>query len=142
MTGAVDVPFDFETIPQLLKKSVERFGDSHAIEDGDTTLTFEALAEKVEEITRAVMAAGVKRGDRCAIWAPNVWEWVVAALGIHHAGGVLVPINTRFKGEEAAYVLEKSRARIALESRAAPRALSAAARDSARDEHEPRRRVR
>ena len=112
MTDTVDIPFDFETIPQLLQKSVERFGDAHAIEDGDITLTYSALAEKVEEATRAVMSAGIKRGDRCAIWAPNIWEWVVAALGIHHAGGVLVPINTRFKGEEAAYVLEKSRARV------------------------------
>ena len=46
-------------------------------------------------------SGGIEKGDRVAIWAPNVWEWVVAALGIHGAGGVLVPINTRFKGTEA-----------------------------------------
>ena len=57
--------------------------------------------------TRAAIAAGLRAGDRAAIWAPNIHEWIVAALGILGAGGVLVPINTRFKGAEAGYVLEQ-----------------------------------
>ncbi|HMQ24698.1 MAG TPA: FadD3 family acyl-CoA ligase, partial [Acidimicrobiales bacterium] len=77
-------------------------------------LTFAQLAERVEPSTRAAMAAGVEPGDRVAIWAPNVWEWIVAALGALGAGGVLVPINTRFKGGEAGYVLEKSGAKVLL----------------------------
>ena len=47
-------------------------------------------------------------GDRVAIWAPNSWEWIVAALGALGAGAWLVPVNTRFKGDEAAYVLERA----------------------------------
>jgi len=47
-----------------------------------------------------------------AIWAPNCWEWVVAALGTHAAGGVLVPVNTRYKGAEADWLLRKSGARV------------------------------
>jgi acyl-CoA synthetase (AMP-forming)/AMP-acid ligase II len=43
-----------------------------------------------------------------AVWGPNSWEWIVAALGVLGAGGWLVPLNTRFKGEEAAYVLERA----------------------------------
>ena len=62
--------------------------------------------------TRAAIAAGIEPGDRAAIWAPNMHEWIVAALGILGAGGVLVPLNTRFKGAEAAYVLGKSGARM------------------------------
>jgi acyl-CoA synthetase (AMP-forming)/AMP-acid ligase II len=45
------------------------------------------------------------------VWAPNSVEWIVAALGITTAGGVLVPINTRFRGAEAAYILGRSGAR-------------------------------
>jgi len=112
MTQPQDVPFDFETIPQLVARSVERFGDDHAIEDGNITLTFKQLQSAACEATRSLMACGVEKGDRVAIWAPNVWEWVVAALGIHGAGGVLVPINTRFKGTEASYVLAKSGAKV------------------------------
>ena len=71
-----------------------------------------SLADEVERATRALMALGVGKGDRVAQWAPNIWEWIVAALATHAAGGVLVPINTRFKASEAAYVLEKSGARV------------------------------
>jgi acyl-CoA synthetase (AMP-forming)/AMP-acid ligase II len=58
------------------------------------------------------VASGIKAGDRVAIWAPNIHEWIVAALGALTAGAVLVPINTRFKGREASYVLAKSRAKL------------------------------
>ena len=100
------------TIPGLVASGVARFGDAEALVDGDLRLTYGQLAERVEHSTRAAIAAGVERGDRVAIWAPNVWEWIVAALGLLGAGGVLVPINTRFKGGEAAYVLEKSGAKV------------------------------
>ena len=60
----------------------------------------------------AVIAAGVQRGDRVAIWAPNCWEWIVALLGLQSAGAVLVPLNTRYKGAEAADILRRSNARL------------------------------
>ena len=59
-----------------------------------------------------MVASGVERGDRIGIWAPNCFEWMVAALGAVGAGAVLVPLNTRFKGDEAAFVLGASRARL------------------------------
>ena len=63
------------------------------------------------QLPGAAMAGGIRPGDRAAIWAPNCGEWVIAALGLLSAGAVLVPLNTRFKGEEAAYILGKSGAR-------------------------------
>jgi acyl-CoA synthetase (AMP-forming)/AMP-acid ligase II len=51
-------------------------------------------------------------GDRASVWAPNLHQWIVAALGLYSAGGVLVPLNTRFKGAEAAHVLRTSGARL------------------------------
>jgi acyl-CoA synthetase (AMP-forming)/AMP-acid ligase II len=59
-----------------------------------------------------MMAAGVGPGDRVAIWAPNGLGWIVAALGAQSAGAALVPINTRFKGAEAGYVLAASKAAV------------------------------
>ncbi len=100
------------TIPKLLQAAAERFTDRHAIEDGDVTLTFTELAAAGLRATRAFCAAGIGSGDRIAIWAPNIYEWVVAALGLQSAGAVLVPLNTRLKGGEAGYILKKSRARI------------------------------
>ena len=58
--------------------------------------------------------SGIRQGDRVAIWAPNSAEWIVAALGIASSGAVLVPLNTRLKGKEAAYILRRSGARLLL----------------------------
>ena len=58
------------------------------------------------------MDAGVERGDTVAIWAPNSAQWIVAMLGIACAGAVLVPLNTRYKGSEAAHILNRSRAKL------------------------------
>lgn len=102
---------EFGTLARLVGSAAERYGDDVAIEDGDRRLTFVELAAEVRRVARALVALGIEPGDRVAIWAPNVWEWIVAALATHSVGGVLVPINTRFKGAEAAYVLAKSGAR-------------------------------
>jgi acyl-CoA synthetase (AMP-forming)/AMP-acid ligase II len=102
---------EFGTIPALVRASAERFPELEGIVDGDLRLSFPELAARVDDAARAFMAAGLQAGDRVGIWAPNSAEWVFAALGAISAGGVLVPLNTRFKGAEAAYVLGRSGAR-------------------------------
>jgi acyl-CoA synthetase (AMP-forming)/AMP-acid ligase II len=104
---------EWGTIPRLLHSSTDRFSAREAIVDvsDGTALSFTGLAAAAHDAARAFMSLGIETGDRVAIWAPNVWEWVVAALGLQSAGGVLVPLNTRFKGREAAYILGKSRAK-------------------------------
>jgi acyl-CoA synthetase (AMP-forming)/AMP-acid ligase II len=103
---------EFGTIARLVRTAAERYGNRPAIVDGDEVLSFARLAGEVKRATRSLLAAGVARGDRVALWAPNGWRWIVAALAVHSAGAALVPINTRFKGEEAAYLLSKSGARV------------------------------
>ncbi len=107
------------TIPALVEDAAARFGRSEALVDpqgsgGPLRLSFDHLADEVAAATRAIVANGIERGDRVAIWAPNCAEWVIAALGAVGAGAVLVPLNTRFKGPEAAYVLRESGARFLL----------------------------
>jgi acyl-CoA synthetase (AMP-forming)/AMP-acid ligase II len=103
---------DVETIPALVRRAAERFGSRIAVEDGDVRLSFVELADAGLGAARAFLAAGVAPGDRVAVWAPNVYEWIVAAIGLQAAGGVLVPLNTRLKGGEAGYILRKSGARL------------------------------
>jgi acyl-CoA synthetase (AMP-forming)/AMP-acid ligase II len=100
------------TIPALVSASAERFAARRAIEDGDVVLTFAELAVAVERAARAFLGAGLAVGDRVGVWAPNIHEWVIAALGIQFVGGVLVPLNTRMKGGEVGYILAKSGARL------------------------------
>src|SRR5262245_30152989 len=102
------------TIPRLALAAAERFGDSAAVEDGGVRLTFAELSAASLRATRAFLASGIRRGDRVAIWAPNLHEWIVAAIGLQSAGGVLVPLSTRMKGREAGYVLRKSGAKVLL----------------------------
>ena len=98
----------WQTIPELVDDAAVRFGDAQALVDGDADWSWVEFRDQVHASARAMIASGVQAGDRVAIWAPNVWEWAVAALGLHTAGGVLVPINTRFKGREAGYVLDRA----------------------------------
>ena len=70
------------------------------------------LAAAADRFGAALVESGVEPGDRVAIWCFNCADWVVAVLGIFAAGGVLVPVNTRFKGPEAADLLARSRAKV------------------------------
>jgi acyl-CoA synthetase (AMP-forming)/AMP-acid ligase II len=99
------------TIPAMVRDRTRRSGHAEAVIDGDRRIDFAELGAMVDGAARALLASGVDRGDRVAVWAPNSLEWIVAALGVTAAGGVLVPVNTRFRGTEAGYVLARSGAR-------------------------------
>ena len=99
-------------IPELIRWSTATHADLDAIRDGDTTLTYGELGRRIDRAARALVASGIQPGDTVAVWAPNCWQWVVAGLAVSRAGGLLVPINTRFKGGEAAYVLAKARVKL------------------------------
>jgi acyl-CoA synthetase (AMP-forming)/AMP-acid ligase II len=103
-----------ETIPALTASAADRFPDAVAVVDGDLQLTYADLLTEARAVGAGLVALGVEPGDRVAIWAPNSARWIVSLLGLFQAGAVLVPINTRFKGREAAPILQRSRARVLL----------------------------
>jgi acyl-CoA synthetase (AMP-forming)/AMP-acid ligase II len=100
------------TIPAAAVDAIARGGDFEALVDGDLRWSWRDLGVAVDASAKAFVAAGIEIGDRVALWAPNCAEWVVALLGLQSAGAVLVPLNTRFKGAEAADIIGRSRARI------------------------------
>jgi len=108
-TPPADTP---ATIPAALARAVERFGTGEALVDGDVRLSFAQLAGEVDGAACSLIASGVEPGDRIAIWAPNMGEWVIVALAIHRVGAAIVPLNTRFKGAEAGYILRTAGARM------------------------------
>jgi acyl-CoA synthetase (AMP-forming)/AMP-acid ligase II len=100
------------TIPAALVSAALEFGDAAAlIEPGGPRLSFRELHERVRTVARALIAEGVAPGDAVAIWSPNTYHWVLAALGAHYAGATIVPVNTRFTGPEALDVISRSHAR-------------------------------
>ncbi|MFF0548364.1 FadD3 family acyl-CoA ligase [Streptomyces sp. NPDC004311] len=100
------------TVAGLVRSAAQRYAGREAVVDGRVRIDYAQLGDRVERAAAACLAAGVEPGDRVAVWAPNSLEWIVSALGAVSAGAVLVPLNTRFKGAEAAYVLGRSRARL------------------------------
>ncbi|MFE7467518.1 FadD3 family acyl-CoA ligase [Streptomyces sp. NPDC057499] len=103
---------EWGTIPELVRAAARRHGDREAVVEGRTRISYAELGDRVERAAAACLASGVEPGDRVAVWAPNTLDWIVSALGAVTAGAVLVPLNTRFKGAEAAYVLGRSRAKL------------------------------
>src|ERR1700730_8735744 len=110
MQSAADT--DLATIPGVLAATARRHPNGIAGDDRTKRFTFEELDRLATRVAAAFVAAGVERGDRVAIWAPNSLDWMAAALGALSAGAALVPLHTRFKGEEARFVLERSGAKI------------------------------
>ncbi|WP_214400855.1 FadD3 family acyl-CoA ligase [Pseudonocardia lacus] len=98
------------TVPEVLRDAAERHRDREAVVDGELRLTYAALLDEVERVAAALLARGLRAGDAVAVWAPNSARWALAALGCLHVGLTLVPVNTRYLGEEAHHVLARSRA--------------------------------
>ncbi|OQR58914.1 fatty acid--CoA ligase [Streptomyces maremycinicus] len=103
---------EWGTIPGLVRWSAERYASAEAVVEGRTRISYAELGARVERAAAACLANGLRAGDRVALWAPNSLDWMVAALGAVGAGAVLVPLNTRFKGTEAADVLRRSGTRL------------------------------
>lgn len=108
----MDGDVEWGSVPELVRAAAARYADTEAVVEGRTRITYAELGARVERAAAACLAAGVRPGDRVALWAPNSPAWIVAALGAVSAGAVLVPLNTRFKGAEAADVLRRSGARL------------------------------
>jgi acyl-CoA synthetase (AMP-forming)/AMP-acid ligase II len=100
------------TIPAALAAAAREFGDAEAVaEPGGPRLSYRELHERAEVVARGFAAHGIEPGDRVAVWSPNTYHWVLAALGALSAGATLVPVSTRFTGPEALDVIAHSGAR-------------------------------
>ena len=101
-----------DTIPAALGEAADRFGDHPAyVADGES-VSFLELLRRVRRTARGYVALGLEPGDRVCVWAPNSIGWVVAALAASYAGGVLVPVNSRYTGHEVADVVVRTGARV------------------------------
>ncbi len=98
------------TTPAVLDRIARELADHDAVVTPERTLTYADLRAEVRRAAAAMIDVGIAPGDRVAIWSPNTWHWVVAALATHHAGAVLVPLNTRYTASEAEDILSRTAA--------------------------------
>ncbi|MCW2748282.1 MAG: long-chain fatty acid--CoA ligase [Nocardioidaceae bacterium] len=102
----------FASIPALVQGQARELGDATYLIDGDESWSFAETEARMLAAARGFIALGVQPGDRVALCAPNSALWIQATLGLQAAGAILVPLSTRFKASEIAYVLASSRATV------------------------------
>jgi len=99
---------------RFLQRAASVHPNRTAIIDGSRTFTYAAMAVEVNRLATALLARGLRQGDRVAYLAPNCAEMLMGHFAVPLAGGVLVPLNTRLSPEEIAQIIEHSGAEILL----------------------------
>jgi len=114
-TSAIsDTPLLGDTIGENLDRTVRRFPDRLALVDlqGYRGWNYAELAADVDTLALGLLAAGVGKGDRVGIWAPNRWEWVLTQYATAKIGAILVNINPAYRTSELEFVLNQSGTRL------------------------------
>ena len=106
--------FRLRSLGVALEDSAARFPDKVGVILGSESFTYSDLRRRAREVGRGLLALGVDPGDRVAVWLPNSIEWLATALGVGMIGAVLVPVNLRYRQEEAEYILSQSGAKSSL----------------------------
>lgn len=106
-----------QTIGQALEKNAHTWPDQAALiypmtgEPGqETRYTWAELNAEVDRLARGLMALGVKKGDRTAIWATNVPGWLTVMYATAKIGAILITVNTHYRKSEIEYLLKQSEA--------------------------------
>ncbi|HKJ64812.1 MAG TPA: AMP-binding protein [Desulfopila sp.] len=98
------------TLGQILDRTVEKFPDNDAIVyvDRDFRLTYRQFSRTVDELAKGLMALGVQKGEKVAVWATNIPYWVTLQFATAKIGAVLLTVNTNYKSAELEYLLKQS----------------------------------
>jgi fatty-acyl-CoA synthase len=100
------------TLGQLLDEAVRRVPDNEAVvyTDRDYRETWQQFSNTVDRVAKGLMALGVKKGDKVAIWATNVPHWVTLQFAVARIGAILITVNINYKISEIEYILKQSEA--------------------------------
>ena len=109
--GISDIPLKGEIIGQNLRQIAAKFPERTALisEYQQYRANYSEFLEQVEQVAKALMAHGIRRGDRVGIWSPNRYEWVLVQYATALMGAIMVNINPGYKLSGLRYALEQSR---------------------------------
>ena len=98
------------TLGQILDRTVAAHGDQDALVyvDRDFRLTYNEFSNVVDRLAKGLMAMGIQKGEKVAIWATNIPYWVTLQFATAKIGAILLTVNTNYKTAELAYLLEQS----------------------------------
>ena len=105
-----------DLVHKLIFKSADHFSDTEALVYQGKRTGYAALAEEIDSTGKALLALGLDRDERVAVYLEKRPETVVALFGAAAAGGVFVPVNPLLKPEQVAYILRDCNVRILVTS--------------------------
>jgi len=98
-----------KNLTELLANTVAKYGDLEGIISADSRLTYKQFASQVNQVSSGLYHKyGIRKGDRVALMLRNGWEFCVSFFALVKLGAIAVPLNTAYKGEEAAFQLNDS----------------------------------
>ncbi len=100
--------FERTPIGGLPERAARRWGAREALCFRERRWTFAEVAAGVDRVARGLIALGVGPGDKVALWMVNRPEWIETAFAVMKIGAVLVPVNTRLRTDDVAYILDQS----------------------------------
>src|SRR3954449_12025027 len=103
-----------ETIGANFERTVARHPDREALVEVATgrRWTWSSLDGDVNALARGLLAAGIAKGDRVGIWAPNCAEWTLVQYATAKVGAILVNVNPAYLTHELSYALNQSGLRL------------------------------
>lgn len=103
-------PTSDERLGDLLDKCIREHPDNDAIVyvDRDLRYSWKEWGEEVDRVAKGLMAMGVKKGEKVAVWATNVPDWVTLMFATARIGAILLTINTNYQAAELDYVIKQS----------------------------------
>ncbi|MEQ5801919.1 AMP-binding protein [Halomonas sp. H10-9-1] len=110
VSGTSETPLKGQTIGDCFDDTVARFPDRDALisRHQGLRLTWKALQAAVDQAARAMLALGIKKGERVGIWSPNCAEWTITQFATAKIGAILVNINPSYRTHELEYALRQS----------------------------------
>jgi fatty-acyl-CoA synthase len=113
-SGVSSAPLLGDTIGANFDRTVDRFAEREALVDcgAGRRFSYADLAASVSDCALGLLAAGITKGDRVGIWAPNCSEWVVLQYATAKIGAILVTINPAYRSHELDYVLNQAGIRL------------------------------
>lgn len=103
-------------LPELIEQTAQRAPHAIALTSGASSLSYGDLATKVQQFASGLLALGVGRGERVAIYLEKRFETVIASFGAPAAGAVFVPINPLLKSEQVTFILRDCNVRVLVTS--------------------------
>ncbi len=100
--------FPKRTLGSLPDHAARRWGAREALYFNGRRWSFAELSASVDRLARGLIALGVRPGEKVALWMVNRPEFIEAMFAVIKIGAVLVPINTRLRTEDIAYILGQS----------------------------------